>query len=131
LQSLQIRRAFLKERPSEETTRETRLVNLKGSVERFPRAFAAAASFFTPGDGLGMTFGMRLAILEIAHLPFPRDLDSEVPHMSARKRRKIQGVRREHRRPRGWTRWFRDGLLEAEPAGGVRLRTTLWGAPWI
>jgi|GEM_PF-1170145 hypothetical protein len=50
--------------------------------------------------------------------------------MSAKKRRKIQGIRREFRRPRGWTRWFRDGLLESGPMGGVRLRTTLWGSPW-
>ena len=46
--------------------------------------------------------------------------------MSAKKRRKIYGVRRETRRPRGWTRWFNEGLLEAEAAGGVRLRTVLW-----
>jgi len=32
--------------------------------------------------------------------------------MSAKKRRKSQGIRRELRRPRGWMRWFRDG-----PAG--------------
>ena len=44
-------------------------------------------------------------------------------------RRKGQGLRREHRRPRGWTRWYREGLLEAEPVSGVRLRTTLWGMP--
>jgi hypothetical protein len=48
--------------------------------------------------------------------------------MNARQRRKVHGVRREHRRPRGWTRWFREGLLDAEPVvGSVRLRTTLWG----
>jgi hypothetical protein len=47
--------------------------------------------------------------------------------MSAKKRRKIYGVRRETRRPRGWTRWFNEGLLEAEMAGGIRLRTVLWG----
>ncbi len=51
--------------------------------------------------------------------------------MSAKKRRKIQGIRREIRRPRGWARWFRDGLLDSGPMGGVRLRTTLWGAPWV
>lgn len=51
--------------------------------------------------------------------------------MSAKKRRKVHGIRRETRRPRGWTRWFRDGLLDAGPSGGVRLRTTLWGDPWI
>ena len=48
--------------------------------------------------------------------------------MSAKKRRKLQGIRREFRRPRGWTRWFRDGLLDDTTAGGVRLSTTLWGA---
>ncbi len=47
--------------------------------------------------------------------------------MSAKKRRKVFGVRRETRRPRGWTRWFNEGLLEAEPTGSVRLRTVLWG----
>lgn len=49
--------------------------------------------------------------------------------MNPKQRRKLQGIRREFRRPRGWTRWFREGLLDAEPAGGVRLRTTLWGTP--
>lgn len=48
--------------------------------------------------------------------------------MSAKKRRKTQGARREYYRPRGWTRWFRDGLLDAGPMGGVRLRTALWGS---
>jgi hypothetical protein len=48
--------------------------------------------------------------------------------MSAKKRRKHQGVRREHLRPRGWARWFRDGLFDDAPHGGVRLRTTLWGS---
>jgi len=47
--------------------------------------------------------------------------------MSAKRRRKVYGVRRETRRPRGWTRWFNEGLLEAEAGGGVRLRTVLWG----
>ena len=45
--------------------------------------------------------------------------------MSAKKRRKLYGVRRETRRPRGWTRWFNEGLLETEP-GGIRLRSVLW-----
>jgi hypothetical protein len=47
--------------------------------------------------------------------------------MNAKKRRKIYGVRREFRRSRGWTRWFHEGLLEADPSGCVRLRTVLWG----
>ncbi len=47
--------------------------------------------------------------------------------MSAKQRRKVYGIRRETRRPRGWTRWFHEGMLEAENTGGVRLRTTLWG----
>jgi hypothetical protein len=47
--------------------------------------------------------------------------------MSPKKRRKLYGIRREVRRPRGWTRWFHEGLLEADIAGGVRLRTVLWG----
>ena len=41
--------------------------------------------------------------------------------MSAKRRRKIYGVRRETRRPRGWTRWFQEGLFETEAAGGIRL----------
>lgn len=47
--------------------------------------------------------------------------------MSPKRRRKVYGVRRESRRSRGWTRWFHEGLFEAEPAGSVRLRTVLWG----
>lgn len=47
--------------------------------------------------------------------------------MSAKKRRKIYGVRRETRRPRGWTRWFQEGFLETDSAGSIRLRTALWG----
>lgn len=47
--------------------------------------------------------------------------------MSAKKRRKLNGIRRESRRPRDWARWLREGLLDAGPMGGVRLRTTLWG----
>jgi hypothetical protein len=51
----------------------------------------------------------------------------EEANMSAKQRRKIYGVRRETRRPRGWTRWFHEGMLDAESSGGVRLRTILWG----
>jgi hypothetical protein len=47
--------------------------------------------------------------------------------MSSKQRRKLYGIRRERRRPRGWTRWFNEGMLEAEATGGVRLRTVLWG----
>ena len=47
--------------------------------------------------------------------------------MSAKKRRKHYGIRRESRRTRGWTRWFQEGLFESEGAGGIRLRTVLWG----
>jgi hypothetical protein len=46
--------------------------------------------------------------------------------MSAKKRRKVYGVRRETRRPRGWTRWFNEGLLDIDVAGSVRLRSVLW-----
>jgi hypothetical protein len=49
--------------------------------------------------------------------------------MSVKQRRKLYGVRREFRRSRGWTRWYREGLFESDPQGGVRLRTTLWGMP--
>ena len=48
--------------------------------------------------------------------------------MSAKKRRKVHGVRREFRRPRGWARWFREGLFDDGPTGGTRLRAMLWGA---
>ncbi|MBV8264952.1 MAG: hypothetical protein JO252_01255 [Planctomycetaceae bacterium] len=53
--------------------------------------------------------------------------------MSAKQRRKPQGLRRESRRPRGWVRWYRDGFLDAQAdaGGGVRLRTTLWGIPKV
>jgi len=47
--------------------------------------------------------------------------------MSAKKRRKIYGVRRETRRPRGWTRWFQEGFFETESSNSIRLRTVLWG----
>jgi len=47
--------------------------------------------------------------------------------MSAKKRRKIYGVRRESRRSRGWTRWFQEGFFETELASSIRLRTVLWG----
>jgi hypothetical protein len=47
--------------------------------------------------------------------------------MSAKKRRKIYGVRRETRRPRGWTRWFQEGLTEGDPLGSIRLKTVLFG----
>lgn len=49
--------------------------------------------------------------------------------MSTKQRRKVYGIRRESRRPRGWVRWYRDGLLEAGSPGSVRLRTVLWGIP--
>ena len=48
--------------------------------------------------------------------------------MSPKQRRKFRGFRKVSRRARDWTRWFRAGLLEAEPRGSVRLRTTLLGA---
>jgi hypothetical protein len=56
--------------------------------------------------------------------PLPTELT-----MSAKKRRKLNGVRRESRRPRDWTRWFQEGLIEADPAaaGSIRLRAFLWG----
>jgi len=54
--------------------------------------------------------------------PFPTEAT-----MNAKKRRKVYGVRRETRRPRGWTRWFQEGLFETESSNSIRLRTTLWG----
>jgi len=46
-------------------------------------------------------------------------------HMSPKQQRKFRGIRRVNRRPRGWARWFRDGLLELEPRGGMRLRLAI------
>jgi hypothetical protein len=73
----------------------------------------------------GMVLAKEDSRLEVDQITSPL-LPSEAI-MSAKKRRKVFGVRRETRRPRGWTRWFHEGLLEAEPAGSVRLRTVLWG----
>ena len=47
--------------------------------------------------------------------------------MSPKQRRKFRGSRRVSRRPREWTRWFREGVLDLEPRGSVRLRSTLIG----
>jgi hypothetical protein len=45
--------------------------------------------------------------------------------MSPKQQRKFRGVRRVNRRPRGWARWFREGLLDFEPRGSMRLRLAL------
>jgi hypothetical protein len=45
--------------------------------------------------------------------------------MSPKQQRKFRGIRRVNRRPRGWGRWFRDGLLDFEPRGSMRLRLAL------
>jgi hypothetical protein len=47
--------------------------------------------------------------------------------MSPKQQRKFRGIRRLNRRPRGWSRWFRDGLLELEPRGGMRVRLAISG----
>ena len=47
--------------------------------------------------------------------------------MSPKQRRKFRGSRRSSRRPRDWTRWFREGTLELESRGGLRVRTLLTG----
>jgi hypothetical protein len=47
--------------------------------------------------------------------------------MSPKQRRKFRGSRRGNRRPRDWTRWFREGVLEAESRGSLRLRTIMTG----
>ena len=60
------------------------------------------------------------------HFPVVRIL--EASDMSPKQQRKFRGFRRNFRRPRDWTRWFREGVLDAEPRGSVRLRTTLSGA---
>jgi hypothetical protein len=46
--------------------------------------------------------------------------------MSAKKRRKAYGVSRETRRPRGWTRWFNEGLFDKDLTSSIRLRSFLW-----
>ena len=46
--------------------------------------------------------------------------------MSTKKRRKLYSVRRKFHRPRAWTRWFNEGLLEETPAVSARLCTVLW-----
>ncbi len=47
--------------------------------------------------------------------------------MSPKQRRKFRGSRRLSRRPRDWTRWFREGMLDIGPRGSLRLRTMLTG----
>jgi hypothetical protein len=47
--------------------------------------------------------------------------------MSPKQRRKFRGARRGNRRPRDWTRWFREGVLDPESRGSLRLRTILTG----
>ena len=54
--------------------------------------------------------------------PFPKEA-----RMSTKKRRKINAIRRELRRPRAWTRWFNEGLLEETPSVSARLCAMLWG----
>ena len=63
----------------------------------------------------------------VQRMAFPSPNRPEEATMSPKKRRKIYGVRRETRRPRGWTRWFLEGLMETESSGSVRVRTVLWG----
>ena len=90
------------------------------------------------GSDLALAFALRSPLsfvvvwdLLLANTPAfsPPQINSEALNMSAKKRRKIHGIRREFRRPRGWTRWYLDGLLDEGPMGGVRLCTTLWGTP--
>ena len=73
----------------------------------------------------GIVLAKRKSRLDVDQIISPL-LPSEAI-MSAKKRRKVFGVRRETRRPRGWTRWFHEGLFESETAGSVRLCTVLWG----
>ncbi len=48
--------------------------------------------------------------------------------MSPKQQRKFRGIRRGNRRPRGWARWLRDGFLDFEPRGGMRLRLIVNGS---
>ena len=47
--------------------------------------------------------------------------------MSPKQARKFHGIRRSDRR-RGWTRWFREGVLENEARSGARQRRELGSA---
>ena len=47
--------------------------------------------------------------------------------MSSKQRRKMYGIRRERRRPRGWTRWFNEGMIEAEDCRRRAARTSSGG----
>jgi hypothetical protein len=82
--------------------------------------------FRDPGEnwafGIPVASGGLRRISMSSMAPFSK----EVP-MSSKQRRKLYGIRRERRRPRGWTRWFHEGLMDSEASGGVRLRTILWG----
>jgi len=73
------------------------------------------------GIGLAQSSKMKVHVL-VRSILLPTEAT-----MNAKKRRKIYGVRRETRRPRGWTRWFLEGLFGAEIPGSIRLRTILWG----
>src|SRR5262245_25368271 len=45
--------------------------------------------------------------------------------MSPKQRRKYRGARRLNQRVRDWTRWYREGLIDAESRGSLRLRMLL------
>ena len=60
----------------------------------------------------------------VFHFPFSGPVQEEID-MSPKQRRKFRGSRRTNRRPRDWTRWFREGVLETEARGSLRLRTIL------
>lgn len=60
-------------------------------------------------------------------MSFDRSKSPTEATMSPKKRRKIYGVRREARRTRGWTRWFQEGMFDADSAGSIRLRSVLFG----
>jgi hypothetical protein len=47
--------------------------------------------------------------------------------MSPKQRRKFRGSRRFSQRPRDWTRWYREGALDAAARGSLRLRTLIMG----
>ena len=80
---------------------------------------------FRRDSGAGIVVAKGKSRLDVDQIISPL-LPSEAI-MSAKKRRKVFGVRRETRRPRGWTRWFHEGLFESETVGSVRLCTVLWG----
>jgi hypothetical protein len=72
-----------------------------------------------------LLFGFNSSVEEGSRPTIQTQTHQENSHMSPKQQKKFRGVRRVNRRPRGWARWFREGLLDFEPRGGMRLRLAL------